>query len=296
MTKTTKNTNFLPKAMIGTGLFLLLVAGLSFTGGHSNDLHNSSVMIVNRAQNSGGTGIIYKSENNKSYVLTNAHVCHVVENGGLVVGTGGKFQVATVQPSKQSDLCMLTVNSNLNVNTDFSKNAPKWYDEIKVSGHPALMPNIISKGHVSGKDILPIMVGLRPCTDDEFTGPNAQFCIFFGGMPVVKYYESTLVSATIMPGSSGSGVYNARNELVGVVFAGSKDFGYAWTVPYEQVKAFLEGQNKDEEKQVDQTLSFNTDKKESFKDAMEKCQSEKITDETIQNMCSMILDNELWFQ
>jgi len=48
-----------------------------------------------------------------------------------------------------------------------------------------------------------------------------------------------LVTATIMPGSSGSGVFNEDMELSGLAFAGSGDLGYAWTVPYEDMMYFL---------------------------------------------------------
>jgi V8-like Glu-specific endopeptidase len=47
---------------------------------------------------------------------------------------------------------------------------------------------------------------------------------FVGGIPDIMQYDSTLVTATIMPGSSGSGVYNENKELAGVVFAGRANF------------------------------------------------------------------------
>src|SRR4051812_8386630 len=54
-----------------------------------NRSREANVMITNRAKTSGGTGLILKSSISESYILTNAHVCGVVEKGGLVTGDAG---------------------------------------------------------------------------------------------------------------------------------------------------------------------------------------------------------------
>lgn len=254
-----------------------------------NNMHDNSVMITNRSMNHGGTGIVLKSEAHKSQVLTNDHVCKVVKEGGVVITSKGVFQVNSIKESQQSDLCMLTVLDDLKTNTTVSVKAPSLYDNVTVSGHPALMPNIQSKGHLSGRTIIPVMMGFRPCTDADLDGPDSLYCAFFGGVPLVRFFESVLVSATIMPGSSGSGVYNSSNELIGVVFAGQGDFGYGWTVPYEQVKNFLNVEsNSLNDQLIDQSLVVNSKSSEEHRNLVVKCAKERFTDPKINEVCSLI--------
>ena len=223
----------------------LLLLGACSTLSRSNDPHASSVKVTNTTGNHGGTGIILRSSENNSYVLTNSHVCGVVEKGGIVSGEYGSFLVSGYKKSLMHDLCIIRVSGDLGVATTVASRPPEaYYEKASISGHPGLMPNVISSGHFSGKDLITILVGFRPCTDAEGAGAEdprtALVCGLLGGMPIIKQYQSTLVTATIMPGSSGSGVYNSDNELSGVAFAGSGELGYAWTVPYEYMKNFLD--------------------------------------------------------
>lgn len=221
------------------GVALLFFAAFLYFSHAGNDPRAASVMITNRAQTSGGTGIILRSTSNETEILTNAHVCGVVEQGGVVKARTGVYQVTSYAPSENSDLCIVKVAADLGVDTVLAKNAPAFYDHALVSGHPALYPNVVTEGHVSGRNIIQVLTKIRSCTQEDFDSDRGLLCIFLGGIPVIKSYETVLVTATIMPGSSGSGVYNKNNGLIGVVFAGSSGFGYGWTVPYDQVKAFL---------------------------------------------------------
>lgn len=278
---------------------LTILGGLKLYSSTRTDVHNTSVMITNREQNHGGTGIIFKSTTEKSYVLTNAHVCKLVENGGLVLtNTGGTFQVNSVKISEVSDLCMLTVLNNLKYDTYLAKRSPELYDDVMISGHPALMPNIISKGHLSGQSIIQVMTGIRPCTQEE--QETSLICAFVGGMPIVKSYQSRLVSATIMPGSSGSGVYSKSHKLIGVVFAGQGDFGYGWTIPYEQVVNFILNESTkmpDTLVKQELQLSGQTNTKINVKDLLVKCAKlDSNTDKTIKTVCSILSRDTLWHQ
>lgn len=209
---------------------------VQYTGPHQN-----TVMITNLAKNHGGTGIVLRSTQDSSLILTNSHVCGVVEEGGLVRGSAGSFMVTAYKRSEKNDLCLIKVDADMKANTKIAEVAPEPYSaRVSVSGHPALMPNIITHGHLSGREMIPIMVGVKPCTPEDADDPaKGMACVFLGGLPIVKEFDSVLVSATIMPGSSGSAVYNSKNELIGVVFAGSGELGYGWTVPYQSVTDFL---------------------------------------------------------
>lgn len=282
------------------GLYAVVISGLAFSyiTYHKRNIYDTSVMITNTEQNHGGTGIILKSSSNKSEVLTNAHVCEVVKSGGLVLTTTGKYPVNSVRISEVSDLCLLTVLDNLEYKTKVASSSPRLYDHIQVSGHPALMPNIISLGHLSGEAVIQVLTGMKPCTDEDMAN-NPLVCAFLGGVPIVKSYQSRLVSATIMPGSSGSGVYNSAKELVGVVFAGQGDFGYGWTVPYEQVTQFLEVEsNKLVESVVKpEFTSSKATTHNQIKEAIEKCNKTDLSDkQELKEICSIITRDNTWYK
>jgi len=239
--KKLKSFNYQRAAYV-LGSFLMAWALYGYFSAPPNDMVNSSVAITNMAQNSGGTGVVLESGETSSTVLTNSHVCGLVQNGGLVSGRAGTYMVSGYKRSQNFDLCLITVDGNLRVQTKVASLAPTpYYEKASVSGHPSLYPNIVTYGHFSGRQAITVIIGHRDCTAEDLTDPRKVFaCILLGGLPIAKTYDSVLVSATIMPGSSGSGVYNERNELAGLVFAGQGALGYGWIVPYESVRNFLD--------------------------------------------------------
>jgi S1-C subfamily serine protease len=206
-----------------------------------NDPSSNSVKITNMTSNHGGTGIIVRSNSSYSLVLTNSHVCGVVEFGGLVAGRAGTFMVSSYKKSQTHDLCLIKVLGNLEGHAKLANRAPvPYYETALISGHPALFPNVKTRGHFSGRQSITVFIGFRPCAPEDLDDEERKLaCLIIGGIPLLKNYDSVLVTATIMPGSSGSAVYNKDGELSGVVFAGSGELGYAWTVPYEYVRYFL---------------------------------------------------------
>lgn len=235
--------SFALKLLVGAALVLGAVKLLSPSAdAPRNDVQASSVMITNVEGTHGGSGVILSSSQTQSQVLTNSHVCKVVENGGMVKTKNREYAVTSYKHSKAHDICLITVDANLGVNTAVSKETPDaYYEHARISGHPSLYPNVVSEGHYSGKKVIAIMTGVRPCTEEDLKDERKiMLCLFLGGIPEIKRFESTLVTATIMPGSSGSGVYNDRGELTGLAFAGAGSLGYAWTVPYESLRNFLD--------------------------------------------------------
>jgi S1-C subfamily serine protease len=203
---------------------------------------STSVMITKYDGRSGGSGVIVSSKRGESRILTNAHVCSLLSNGGIIRSDTRKGIVKSYQVSDLHDLCLVTTNTNFHINTMLAQNEPEIYDDAIISGHPRLLPNIVTHGHFSQKQIVNILAGFRPCAPEEMEvgNENFEYCRFFGRVPVLRSLEAQVVSATIMPGSSGSAVFNANGELAGLVFAGSGDFGYAIIVPHEYVTYFFE--------------------------------------------------------
>lgn len=224
-------------------LTAILVAGCSTATDRTVSSENTeaTVMITNVAKNSGGSGVVLSSDATSSTVLTNAHVCGVAKFGGIVTTTGGiSGFVSSYKVSATHDLCLITVSADLQASASLAFAAPKKYDRATISGHPRLLPNILTFGHFSEKRIVQVVMGSRACTEEEFENPNTGlFCRFTGHLPIVRTFEAIVVSATIQPGSSGSGIFDADHRLAALVFAGSGDLGYAMAVPYEYIDFFL---------------------------------------------------------
>jgi hypothetical protein len=300
-------TNLSTKTRLGLGVAALALVALALHAAYPpNDITASSVMITNVTGTSGGTGIILESSDTSSLVLTNSHVCKILEKGGLVSGRAGKFAVTGYKHSQKYDLCLVTVDGNLHAKTKVANRPPvAYYENALISGHPSLYPNVITSGHFSGRQVISVMEGLIPCTDEQKADPGINLiCQLIGGLPNIKRFDSTLVTATIMPGSSGSGVYNENNELSGVAFAGSGEgIGYAWVVPYESMRNFLDVESK----KLDFALPDNSinileelgEKKASSEDEMmEKLKQVCSTPnkEKIKDICELAAKDIVWFK
>lgn len=210
---------------------------------NNSEYARTSVKITLTSGRSGGSGVILKSSNSTSQVLTNLHICDLIQNGGVVTYGDNSYPVATYKVYPKSDLCLITVQTNLGVNTNVASSAPDLYSPITVVGHPALLPTAITTGHFSGRMVIQLMVDLESCDGTE-TNETAMMCMFMGGKPVLRSFDSQFTTALIMPGSSGSGVFNERGELSGLVFAGQGDLGFGFIVPFEYVRDFLLNQDQ----------------------------------------------------
>lgn len=271
-----------------------------------NDMREATVMITNTKMNSGGSGLVLNSSESNSQILTNGHVCEVVKNGGVVSKNNIAYQVTSYKQSKLYDLCIINVTADLGIDTMVAKKAPPMYSAAYISGHPALLPNVITSGHVSSDRIIQVVMGFKPCNEKDLE-ENPLFCMIFGGMPLIRNFQSRLVTATIMPGSSGSGIYNAKQELIGLVFAGSGQLGYAWTVPQEQVVAFLKTEQDTLDLQYPiQTVSFNTSESErtprSMTEIKKKCNAltffateySDVETKKLLDVCKLLNQDMLW--
>ena len=208
------------------------------------DLQRTSVRIYNLEMTSGGTGSIFRSYKQASHILTNKHVCRLIEPGGYVVQDQKKYMITHYKKFSQHDLCLVRVEKNFKIDLELSDTLAKQSQIIRVSGHPNLLPHIATTGHLSGRVEITMIVGVRECTDKDFEDYAAE-CVFLGGIPAFKTFDSQVVSNLIKPGSSGSAVFNRKGELVGVAFAGSgRDFSHGYIVPQIYLFYFLQNAHR----------------------------------------------------
>lgn len=226
-------------------LVLLVLAPVAMVLKLAQDSHPSSftVMVTRMDERSGGSGSVVFSSRDKSIVLTNAHVCDVLnKDGGLVKKEDGtKYMVTGYKKSEFHDLCAVWVAADLGGTVKLAEVSPKSYSEAVITGHPALLPNIINRGSFGERKVIDILVGMKECNEKNVKNEeDAMLCMLVGGLPIIKSFESVVVSAMIMAGSSGSAVLNSNGELSGVVFAGQgQGLSYAFIVPFEYVSIFL---------------------------------------------------------
>ena len=199
------------------------------------DFKRTSVRVYNNSKRSGGTGSILNSSVSGSEILTNKHVCRLIEQGGFVEQENEYYPVDQYKKFTDHDLCLIKVKHNFNVNIVVSNKMAKPSDITYVSGHPNLFPHIVNSGHLSDDVKISLIVGLKECKNKK-----SFQCMMFGGIPVIERFNAQVVSNLIKPGSSGSAVFNKDGELVGVVFAGyGRDFSYGIIVPQKYVVYFL---------------------------------------------------------
>lgn len=236
--------------------FVFIITGCTLVsiGGHgrsprkpvnNSEYAKTAVMITSDAETSGGTGVILDSHPGVSHVLTNKHVCQLVQIGGKVITDNGqKYPVDSYRVYTKHDLCLIEVNADLHVNTKVANHPPEDYETSIVVGHPALLPTMITVGHFSQQRMINLMVDLEKCDGSEESEDDMMMCLFMGGKPVLKTFQAQVTSSLIMPGSSGSAVFNSKGEVAGLIFAGNKDLSYGFLVPWAYVHDFLKHQTR----------------------------------------------------
>jgi len=232
-------------------LFLLLSFFISFIAKSDiipqstiDDFSMATVMITNQEEISGGTGVILMSRSAVSYILTNSHICSLIKNGGAVFTWKGKFTPQKYLKSKLHDLCLVKVNVDLEVETAVLDEEPEINSPVYVSGHPYLFPEIVVSGNLSGKMSVSMISEVVTCSEKDYKD-HGFLCWWFSGMPIIKTYDTRVISALIAPGNSGSAVYNEDGKIVGLVFAG---YGRGITpgiiVPHSYIYNFLSREHK----------------------------------------------------
>jgi S1-C subfamily serine protease len=205
----------------------------------AEEFAETSVKILNMRETGGGSGVILRSSKEGSEILTNRHVCEIAEKGGWVISRQGKHSVMAIKKSDQHDLCLVQIKEDLHVATEVAEKSPKFGDEAIVSGHPKLYPHTISRGTFSDRMSVDIMVDVRDCTKEEIN--KDPFTCLLMGFPIIKTYDAQHTSALILPGNSGSAVFNSDGKIAGLVFAsGSRELHFGIIVPHQYVKFFVD--------------------------------------------------------
>lgn len=230
------------KFLLGVLLFTSQAFGVDLYPSSPKELKAATVKVTNSEGYSGGTGVIFRSHSDASYILTNSHVCEVLtKGGGKIVTSKGSYRVEKYKQAKNHDLCLVVVVANLRINTHLASQGLSFGDYVQIAGHPYLNPITISPGSYSGTKNIELLVGMEACTPEEMSNPDLELlCHWFGGIPIIKTFESGMTSALIAPGNSGSAVFNGNGKIVGLAFAGTgRGLSHSFIVPLAHIKTFL---------------------------------------------------------
>lgn len=177
-----------------------------------------------------GTGVIFDSDENYYFVLTNYHLIYTKEGevfSYLVSDyNGNDYKATLVVGDSDYDLAILKFEKglrDLTVVTLAEQNLPTDV-RIAILGSPANRVNSITLGTILKYSRVETIVMDKQIINIAF--------------------EVMISDAPVKPGSSGSAILSDNLELVGLVYAGSFTDGiavsnYTFAIPVEKIREFL---------------------------------------------------------
>ncbi len=191
-----------------------------------NNCYSTFLGIKYKENNSYGSGVIYRKDENYYYVLTNNHVIGydysysnqqiIVEDFyfnkyvGEVMYSDVKYDLAIVRFENKETLKVLNI----------SDNSSEVRESVKSMGNPNSIKNVITNGMI-----------------------NCYSYISLNNNKSKVDFEVIVHSANINSGSSGGALLNEYNEIVGITFAGVFDnngnFITGYAIPVEKIVEFI---------------------------------------------------------
>ncbi len=198
----------------------------------SGEVLRSAVLVFNYVgasqDSSTGSGVVFMEDETHYYALTNNHVVYVEEGTTHFIRVhdyqGNVYTATVIASDRLYDLAVIRfpkTDVGLRLIT-FAQTNAMIGDQIAIIGYPARQINAITLGDVV--DYLPI----------ELSQSNTDI--------VDIGFDVVTMDAPVKGGSSGSLVVNRTFELIGILFAGTRegsDFTRSYAVPIEKVMEFL---------------------------------------------------------
>lgn len=176
-----------------------------------------------------GTGFVYKSEQGKSYILTNHHVIESGTSVKVVFTNHSSVEAAIVGSDKYADIAVLSVSSEhiLDVAPIGDSTSSRIGDTVFAVGAPidsSAYSWSVTRGILSGKDRM-VEVSLSNSSVSDWV------------MSVLQ------TDAAINSGNSGGPLANSNGEVIGVnsmKLASSSIEGMGFAIPIEDALSYAE--------------------------------------------------------
>ena len=182
----------------------------------------------NNQQISSGTGFIYKTDNEKGYILTNHHVIENADKIEIIMNNGEGYEVKLLGSDKYTDIAVLSISKDkvIKVATLGNSNDVKLGSTVITVGSPmgSEYSGSITRGIISGKD--------RLLENDGIITSVIQ------------------TDAAINPGNSGGPLVNLAGEVIGITsmkLAEESIEGMGFAIPINDVKNYVEYLEKGKE-------------------------------------------------
>lgn len=218
-------------ALVGVAVYAVL-SGTQSLRRELREMNVRNATVTIYTPSSQGSGVVVKSDEMGSIILTNKHICDgalqpqaelnkqkqssadkPISTFVLVLAKSrnqGKPMAAQVlEMADNLDLCAIQLVEQKLPSINIASNPPKVGDTIYTHGSPMGMEDVTAHGKLASR----------------------KYPWFW-----MVYYLGAL---SVRPGSSGSGVYNADAELIGLVSFGNFQANVTGIVPLEHVKRFL---------------------------------------------------------
>ncbi|MFC4025364.1 S1C family serine protease [Oceanobacillus longus] len=175
-----------------------------------------------------GSGIIYKKEDGKAYVVTNQHVVEGAQEVEIILNDEERIPATVLGGDELTDLAVLQVDGekiNTVANLGSSENLQVG-ETVLAIGNPLGMEfaNTVTKGIISGLD--------RSVPVDTNTDGQADWVT-----------EVLQTDAAINPGNSGGALVNADGEVIGInsmKIAQSSVEGIGFAIPVDSALPIME--------------------------------------------------------
>lgn len=206
----------------------------------------SVVYVTNKEGTSGGTGFHVRAKSGEKYLVTNAHVCEGIEKDGEVY-----VRLATedlpiprhvLQKSPTTDLCLVEALPQAKP-VEMAESDPGAGDLLTAIGHPKLFQMTETSGLVIGPRKITMLDRLIPLPGecDEPKHERKEIDILFFKVPAcLIHLDAIQTTVVILPGSSGSPLFDEAGKVRGVAFGADSNDNWAAIVPVSDLREFLE--------------------------------------------------------
>ncbi|QWG87545.1 serine protease (plasmid) [Bacillus mycoides] len=173
-----------------------------------------------------GSGVIYKTNNNLAYIITNNHVIQDAKRISVTFNNKVSVDAKLIGTDKWTDLAVLEVSSeHIDTIADFgeSKNL-KVGEQVFAIGNPLGLTGTVTSGIISS---------LKRSVPMDLNGDK------------VPDWEEELVQtdASINPGNSGGGLFNKSGQLIGInssKISQASVEGIGFAIPIDTVKYIVQ--------------------------------------------------------
>ena len=195
-------------------------------------LYDAVVVVQNYQKNtlaSSGTGFVYKTDGDKAYILTNAHVVSGATSVKLIFTNNKTYDAEIVGSDTYSDIAVLSVNKEniIQVAEIGSYQDARLGDTLFTIGAPLDTEYswTVTRGILSGKDRLVEISQSSNTSSDKW---------------VMKVMQT---DAAINSGNSGGPIANSNGEVIGItnmklISSGVEGMGFA--IPIEDAVKYAE--------------------------------------------------------